>query len=410
MGDSLSTDYTNKRDVDEVDMIEILSVLYRRRQFIVVFNLVVVGLTLAFAIASLLLPPEISPLPNLYRPHALLLVNDDRVSATQAALSASGVGQLATLAGISSSGGYGELARRVLGGNSIIDTIIAEFDIIKRYKIERYPVANSREAVEDRAFFDFDAATNTLSIAFKDYNPQFARDVTNRFVELLVQRFRSIGVNRNITERDLLQNRQAEVEAEIARLEDSVESFQRLHGVVTAQSLGEEQVKMLAEVRSRLIFKELEIDSYSEFARAPDPVMTRLQSERDNLRALLTEMEQGYNRYDDIMPSQQEIPRLAIEFGRLQRDLEVQARIYEILSQQYEIAKLNAQGEKPIFQVLEMADAPDKKDSPRRSIIMIVTAFASLFVSVIMAFVLNAVSAVRNDPEAMKRIRGKQRS
>lgn len=60
-------------------------------------------------------------------------------------------------------------------------------------------------------------------------------------------------------------------------------------------------------------------------------------------------MEQGSAEFDLVLFSQQELPGLAIEFGRLQRDLEVQAQIYRTLTKQYELARLSLQGRSAPF-------------------------------------------------------------
>jgi uncharacterized protein involved in exopolysaccharide biosynthesis len=63
-------------------------------------------------------------------------------------------------------------------------------------------------------------------------------------------------------------------------------------------------------------------------------------------------------------------------------------------------------GEKPVFQVLEMAEVPDKKSGPSRGLICIIVTFAAGFFSVFLAFILNAVANIKNDPHAMAKLQG----
>jgi uncharacterized protein involved in exopolysaccharide biosynthesis len=62
--------------------------------------------------------------------------------------------------------------------------------------------------------------------------------------------------------------------------------------------------------------------------------------------------------------------------------------------------------EKPVFQVLELAEIPDMKSGPGRGLICIIVTFAAGFFSVFLAFVLNAVENIRKDPEAMAKLSG----
>jgi len=189
-------------------------------------------------------------------------------------------------------------------------------------------------------------------------------------------------------------------------LESDIQQFQVRHGALDVETLAKEQVSALAALKSQLILKDMEIKTYSGFTSIDDPIMARMKAERANLAKLIEEMESGYSEYQALMPVQQDLPALAIEFENLKRNLQVQSGIYTILVQQYELAKLNVEGEEQIFQILELADIPDLKAGPSRGILCIAVTLGAFFLSIILAFVLNAVKNIKNDPERMKKLRG----
>ena len=197
-----------------------------------------------------------------------------------------------------------------------------------------------------------------------------------------------------------------EIGREIADLEAQIKEFQQNYGVFSVEALANEHFGRKADIRTRLILKEMEIQSYSSFTRINDPVSARLRAERESLVQLLREMESGASLYDGVLPAQDALADLAVRFGRMQRDLRVQTEIYTLLTQQYELSKLSIEGEEPIFQVLELADAPDVKAGPRRSIIVSVATLIAFFVSLIAAFALNAVRRIAHDPAALRHLRG----
>jgi len=393
---------------DEIDLLALFGVLFRYKLLIIIITLVSVLGAVGFSILSLVLPPEVSPLPNKYRPEALILVQDQQQGGgLSSMISSSGLGALAGMAGISGGGaGYGELAVKLLKSKSILDTIAGEFNLVERYKIEKHFIAETREEILENSSFDYDDKTNTITIAFEDYDPALATAVVNRIVELLDKRFTSIGGNKNLTLKNLLEEKLAGVSAEMSILEARIQDFQQEHGVLSIEELATEQITMLAKLRSQLILKEVEIKTYSDFSKIEDPVIKRLKSERENLLKLIREVESGFSSYEKIMPAQKDLPELALEFIHLKRDLFVQEKIYEIIIQQYELTKLSIEGEEPIFQVLELAEVPDKKSGPSRSLICIVTVFLAFFFSIIAVFILNAVKNIKSDPEKIKRIKG----
>ncbi|SIR02564.1 Uncharacterized protein involved in exopolysaccharide biosynthesis [Alkalispirochaeta americana] len=401
---------------DTVDLIDILGVLYR-------YKFLIIGLTgfaavavVIFAIISIVLPPDRSPLPNVYEPEAIILIDDGQSGSggLQAALAARG---LSGFPGLPSVGGgsYGELAVLLLRSNTLLDRLVDEFNIVERYDIDRFQKDDARKALRDRSTVTHRPETRTLHIRYEDIDPVFATDMVNRMVELLDQRFSTIGGNREARKRDLLQDKLIEIERDIAVLESEVKDFQRQYGTINPESYAREQVTMLAELRSRLIGTEIEARTYGEFATIHDPVAARLRAEAEQLRATIHEMEhrffggprEGGSNQAQIAGAREDIPELSIRFARLERELRVQARIYETLTEQYEVARLSAEDESLAFQILEMADVPERKSGPSRAVLCMVVTTATFFGSIFLVFLLNMVRNLKADPETMKRLRGR---
>lgn len=100
------------------------------------------------------------------------------------------------------------------------------------------------------------------------------------------------------------------------------------------------------------------------------------------------------------------IPAITLEQNRITMELQTQKQVYTQLKVQYELLKVTMASERPVFQILEMAEVPDQKSGPSRGLICIIVTFAAGFFSVFLAFVLNAITNIRKDPEAMAKLRG----
>ncbi len=394
------------QEEDTISLLDLIAVLFRHKWLIVGTTFLAAAGVLVYSIISLVLPPEESPLPNYYAAEAEVLINEESSTNLRSVLGNSELSGLAGLAGIGGGGGTsnGELAMSLLESRSVLDQLVDEFNIIERYEIEESPKARSRQVIRDMITSEIDAATGILSISVQHIDPEFARDVANRVVEILNRRFQELGVDQNRSRANLLEDKIGEVNQEISRLEAEIGDFQRQYGAFNVQSLIEEQVAMRGRIRSDLVLKEIEISTYEDFATVNDPALQRLRAERDNLRELLNEMDQGYSQFSSGIPSQQELPELAQRFGRLQREAQVQEQIYSTLRQQYELAQLSLEGEERTFQVLETAEAPDQKAGPSRAMISIITTITAFFLSVFLAFVLEYFSRVKEDPEESQKL------
>jgi uncharacterized protein involved in exopolysaccharide biosynthesis len=83
----------------------------------------------------------------------------------------------------------------------------------------------------------------------------------------------------------------------------------------------------------------------------------------------------------------------------------VQTEIFKFLTQQYEITKINAEGQEPAFQVLELAEVPDKKSGPSRAMICIVATISAFLFSILLSLVVHALRQIWRDPRVRQRLR-----
>ena len=197
---------------------------------------------------------------------------------------------------------------------------------------------------------------------------------------------------------NMLEQKIAEVSDEITKLEVQVRDFQREYGVLSVDELASSQSKVLADLRAQLVIKEIEIRNYTQFTKIEDTHLMRLRSESENIAGLIKQNEKQFAGLD--------LPALSLQFARLKMALDIQRRIFESMSQQYEITKLTLESE-PVFQILELPEVPDRKASPSRSKICAVTVLLALIGSVLFAFLLNMISRIRSDPSRFIRVRGR---
>jgi len=355
---------------------------------------------------SLLLPPDKSYLPNVYTPKATMLISSGTTSSLSSLLSSSGLSGLAGMVGVSAVGNSNQQLAKVLAtSNTTLDRLNQKFDLTSRYKIKKDPISSTRKAVLKKLQASIDEKSNIFTISFTDKDPVFAKEIVDETVTILSERFAQLSGNQAIQQKALLEKRLADVDAAINTLEAQVKEFQKKYGVVQVEALATEQITILARLRSELILKEMEIENYKKVARINDPMLTQLNNERDALLAKIKEIETGAGSGSKVMPSQQQLPTIAFEYAKLERDLAVQTELFKILTQQYEIAKFNAVGQEPVFQIIEMAEVPDMKSGPSRSMICIVATLAGFFVAILVAFVDESISNIRRDPIAMARFR-----
>jgi len=375
-----------------------LSILFKYKWLIITITGVSVVAVVIFSIVTLILPPEISPLPNRYKAQAVLIVQESESTGLDSVVAALGLTLPDQVGGLSGGLDYGQLALMVLNSRILLDPLVEEFDIRQKYGIPESDKTTARKAVLSGTEFDYSRSTRVLTISNESIDPVFSRNMVNRTVELLNSWFLTKGGTTRQKQKDLLEKKIVEVSTEISDLENDIQEFQRKYGVLTVEELAAAQSQVLADLRSQLVLKEMEIRNYTRFSKIEDPELLRLQSERDNIQEVIDQNERKFAGLD--------LPSLSLEFARLRMALDIQTRIFESLSEQYEITKLTLESE-PVFQILELAEAPDEKTSPSRSKICMVVAVVGFIASVLLAFILHSIHQLRSDPSKLRRIRGR---
>lgn len=99
-----------------------------------------------------------------------------------------------------------------------------------------------------------------------------------------------------------------------------------------------------------------------------------------------------------------DVPSIILDTSMLKLELSAQQQVYTQLKSQYEILKISMASEAPVFQILEMAEIPDMKSKPSRGMLCIIVTAAAFFISVFLAFLINAIENIKKDPEAMKKL------
>jgi tyrosine-protein kinase Etk/Wzc len=349
----------------------------------------------AFCLASVLLPPDKSPLPNLYTAQATILIEGSgQGDLASSILTALGADQSKA----SSIHDNGDMIIEILHSRMILDQLITEFNLSEKYHITKDVKGNTRLAFLNQLGIDYARNAGSMKISYEDTDPNFAKDIVNRTVSLLDEWFSLNRGQAKQKQRQILEEKINEVKSTIANLQSRIKKLQTEYGVLDVQGLSQSQAAAIASLRSQLILKEIDIMNYSSFSKIDDPRLEQLKGERQNLLDLIAQNQLALPATsqaggdDKSGAGQKNLLDVAQSFSQLNIELDIQQRIYNTLSPQYEAMKLAPESEQA-FQVLELADTPDLKSGPIRSRIVFVGFAASLGLGVVAAFILNFINS-----------------
>jgi len=84
-----------------------------------------------------------------------------------------------------------------------------------------------------------------------------------------------------------------------------------------------------------------------------------------------------------VYPSIRQLPLLGVRYMQLYREAKVQETVFQILTQQYEMAKIEEAKQIPSVRVLDSAEKPEKKSSPVRWLVIVAGLVFSLIFGVV---------------------------
>jgi uncharacterized protein involved in exopolysaccharide biosynthesis len=98
------------------------------------------------------------------------------------------------------------------------------------------------------------------------------------------------------------------------------------------------------------------------------------------------------------------LPETGLEYFRKMRDLKYQETLFELLSKQFEMAKIEEAKEAALIQVVDKALVPEQRSKPKRSLIVILATLMAFFIGLLLAFVREARERASQDPASAERM------
>lgn len=295
----------------------------------------------------------------------------------------------------------GGLAWSLLGGHSssalfvnllqsasVSGRLIERFHLMsvyhKRYRIDAAKVLARRTRIEQ------DKKSGVLTISVEDNDPVRARDLTQAYLDEL-----NVLVNRTSRssahqERVFIEKRMAEVKEKLAHAQEALSEFSSTHTAIDLKEQARATVESEARTQGELIAARSELDSLKQLygddnirVRAAEARIASLKHELEKLAGSSTPLPANMSAGEDTAPSYlplRQVPRLAVPYANLYREVHVQETVYDLLTQQYEIARIQEAKDIPVVNVIDTPETPEKKSFPPRALLTLaLTALTIVF-------------------------------
>ena len=369
---------------DELDLIEILVILSTAKRRIAAFT---VGAMILGTILSILLKPT-------FTATAVILTPQPPQSASSMLSQLGSLASLTTDVPVKTSA---DLYVGLLGSRTVADDIIAKFHLEEVYQTKTAGETRTALQKHTRILATIDGL---IRILVDDHSAQRASNVANAYVDELYAMNSHLAITEAVQRRTFFERELADEKTALTAAEEDLKQTAEKTGVIQLNSQTESVIRSISQLRAQIASKEVSIQALRMSATDQNPDVLRAQEEVIALRDQLSQLEKDPRNAHSGSPeiAGGRIPTVSLEYARKFREVRYHQTLVELLSKQYEAARID-EARAPFVQVLDRAIPPDTKTGPPRMILTLGFGALGLFLGCFASLAAQSFRKLEQLPE-----------
>ena len=385
---------------------ELLRRLWGRRRLF--FRAGAIGLLVSTSVAFMI--------PKSYMSTTQLMPPDPQstsgivMMAAMAAKAGGGLGTVAgDLPGLKSSGA---LFIGVLRSQTSQDRLIDQFDLRKIYG--KQLVIDARTKLDENTSISEDRKSGIITISVTDHSPQRAAAIANAYVDELNSLVSELSTSSAYRERVFLEERLQVAKQDLADASNQLAQFSSKNNTLDIQTEGKAMLDAAGTIAGQVIAAQSELEGLRQLytdnnarVRALNARVLELRKQLQKLGGTAGDAAKAANSLPEVSngmpyPTIRSLPLLGAKYADYYRRAKIQETVFGLLTEQYELAKVQEVKETPTVKVLDPAKVPEKKSFPPRMLIMFLGTF--LFFSISVVWVICSGHWHQADPDDPRKI------
>jgi uncharacterized protein involved in exopolysaccharide biosynthesis len=365
---TLSPEFEQTRQANE-NSVAHLRLLWDHRRLVA--RVVCAGMLASALIAFLI--------PTRYESTARLMPPDTAQSGGLAMAAAALSGGSGSLGGIASDvlgiKSTSDVFVAILVSRTVQDKLVQKFDLRKLYGVGGIEAAG-RDLAE-RTGVSVDRKSQVITLTVTDHDPKRAAAMGQAYVEELNRLVAELSTSSARRERIFLEERLQAVSRDLESAEKEFSQFASKNSAIDIKEQGKAMVEAAAILQGQLIAAESELEGLRQIYTDSNVRVRSVRARRDELKHQLEKIggkgedtSTPAGQQDTLYPSIRKLPILGVTYADLYRRTRVQEAVFETLTKEYEMAKVQEVKEIPAVKVLDYPNIPEKKSFPPRMLIL----------------------------------------
>jgi uncharacterized protein involved in exopolysaccharide biosynthesis len=296
-----------------------------------------------------------------------------------------GLGSLASgLLGVRTNG---ELYMDLLHSGSVMGGLIDRFHLHDVYHTKY--AKDTFKKLAARTQISENKKSGVITIATSDTDQQRAQNLANGYVEELNRLMARVNTSSARREREFIEQRLASVVKDLNNAEEQLSQFSSSTSTIDIKEQTRATVDAGAKLQAELIVAQSELQSLRQIYGDEN---VRVRSTRERIGVLQRELDKmGGSAFDpgatqaqpngELYPPLRRLPELGVRYANLYRHVRVQEAVYDLLSAEYETARIQEAKEIATVSVVDFAGWPEQKSFPIRREFMLGGTFVALLIA-----------------------------
>lgn len=283
----------------------------------------------------------------------------------------------------------------ILSSRRLLESVISEFNLIEEY--ESATTEDAIETLKENLLFDYNYDLNTISVtAYYKEDSVTSAKIVNFTVEKLNEINIELATEQAKSERIFIEKRYYKNIVDLKEAEDKLNIFQKTHGIIELTEQTKVSIEAIAMLTGEVTSSEMEYNILKKSLGINNPNVLKVKAKIDELKFQMRKMSNQNSSLDIFLPFNQ-LSDIGLDYLRLFKEVQIQNKIQEFLIPQYEQAKIQESKDTPALLYLDKAVPPEKRDKPKRLIMVLISGVFSFFISILIIFAIEFWRVAREE-------------
>lgn len=234
----------------------------------------------------------------------------------------------------------------------------------------------------------------TLVVSHPD--PALSAAIANRYVQALQQALNDKAFSLAKKNRLFIAAQLEKTRQELTLAEETLKQFELQHRIIAIEAQTAVAVEAVARLEEQIRAKEVQLGVQQRLLTGANREVYLLREELRELYGQHAQLQYGgpttptaktaKTPEDQVAFALDDTPDIKMRYARLQREAFVQNKLFTLLAQQLEQAKIDEVRDETTFQVIDRAIPPEKRSKPKRFLTVLLSIPLSAFGGILLAF------------------------